>query len=477
MKRFIIFLGIISFFYYSAGTLSAQKKEDAGGEKSFSLQEAIDYAITNSPIIKNATLDLENAKKKIWETTAIGLPHVSGKFSYSYQMTLADKIKEFSSLTQLGSWMYGVDQALNHITPNQGFGHIPAPDPNQKTPSDNDLRWGSTLDLTVSQLIFSGAYIVGLQTSKVFKELSKLSISKSQNDLVENVSNAYYLVLIAQENKTIIDSIYVNTEKILNDMNALLSKGLIDETDPDQIKITLSTLKNSSDMLTRQVEVAKNLLKFQMGMDLKQNISLSDKLDRLLDNINSKGLPLKEFSVDNNADYKLLETQEKLAGLNLKFQKSTVLPDVAAFYSHQENFNENSFSFTPPNIIGISVNIPIFGSGMRWARIKQAKIGLEKASNTKNQVSMGLLVSFNEAKSAYLTAFNKYQVNKESVSLAEKIYKRTYIKYNKGVVSSLELTQSQNQLLQAQSNYYGAMMEFTAAANKLDKLLSENNGK
>ncbi|MDD5570295.1 MAG: TolC family protein [Bacteroidales bacterium] len=448
---------------------SQQVKKDSA--YSFNLKQAQDYALQNSPVMKNANIDIESAKKKIWETTAIGLPQINSKLAYTYMINVPDKIQEFSSLSQLGNWMYMADTALKRLSNEYGFGHVGAPDPNQKIVSEKDLKWGLTYDITVSEIIFNGGYIVGLQTAKIFRQLSELSATKSQNDLLEAVTNAYYLVLIAQENKNIVDSTYSNTEKIFNNIKEMYLKGLIEETDVDQMQLTLSTLKNTAEMLTRQIDVVKNLLKFQMGIDLSQNIILTDNLDVLIQGSDLGSLALKEFKVENFADYKLMDVQAKLAGLNFKLQKSSLLPDIAAFYNHQENFNKNSFSFTPPDIIGLNVNIPIFGSGMKLAKISQAKLGLEKAINSKQQVSLGLQTAFAEAKSSYLNALSKFQTNKQNVLLAEKIYKRILIKYNAGIAGSLDLSQAQNQYLQAQSNYYNTIIELTTAKSKLEKML------
>jgi outer membrane protein TolC len=460
----------IALLFLAFNTLFAQTKKDS--VLSFSLKTAQDYALQNSPVVKNANLDLESAKKKIWETAAIGLPQVNSKLAYSYQITIPSLETQFSELTNLGGWMYGVDHYLYMTSGNNpGFGHIPAPDPNQKPVTEKDLRWGLTYDITASEIIFSGAYLVGLQTTKVYKQLSEQGVTKSQHDIAEQVTNAYYLVLIAQENTSIIDSSYTNTEKIFDYVNALHTQGFLEENDVDQMQLTLSTLKNTKDMLTRQTEVAMNLLKFQMGIDLAKQITLTDNLTTLIESSDLLGITTKDFKVENNNDYKLMETQEKLSGLNVKLQKSSLLPDIVGFYTHEENFNKNSFSFTPPNMVGVSVNIPLFGSGMKLAKISQAKIGLEKAKNSKEQVSLGLQITFSDAKSSFITAFERYQTNKKNILLAEKIYNKSLVKYKEGIIGSMELTQSQNQYLLTQSNYYTSVIELTTAKSKLEKLL------
>ncbi|MFH0866874.1 MAG: TolC family protein [Bacteroidota bacterium] len=448
MKRISIFILSCLFVYGSF----AQNKKDT--TLYFTLKQAQDYAFGNSPLVKNAYLDIESAKKKIWETTAIGLPQISSTLNYSYQLTISSTIEEF-----VGSMI-------------PGFSSFPPSV--QTTLMDSlikDMRWGLTYDITATQLLFSGSYLVGLQTAKVYKQLSEVGVVKSQNDVEEQVSNAYYLVLIAQENKNILDTTYSNTAKILNYIKSTYTQGFVEETDVDQMQLTVSTLKNVLDMITRQLEVAKNLLKFQMGIELSNIVILTDDLNILLTSTDLAGLAIKDFKVENNIDYKLMETQEQLSKLNLKLQKSSLLPDIAAFYTHQENFNESSFSFTPPNLIGVSMNIPIFSSGMKKAKIRQAKIALEKAGNSKEQVSLGLQTTFSNAQSNFITYMNNYLTKKENVILAQKIYNKNIIKYKEGIIGSLELTLAQNQYLQAQTDLYTSIISLTEAKSKLEKLL------
>ena len=435
-----------------------------------SLEQAQAYALQNSPVLKNANLDLDIAKKKIWETTAIGLPQVSGKLAASYQLKMSESVKQFSGLSSLGSWMYGVDQTLLNITKNEeAFGHVPAAEPSDPV-SENDMKWGATFDLTVSQLLFSGGYLVGLQTTKVFKSLSEIAITKSKNDLVESVSNAYYLILVMQENKQLMDSIYAKTLKITAEMEAMHKSGFVEETTVDQMTLTSNTLKNTVLAMSNQIEVSKNLLRLQLGLEMTQQINLTDKLEPLVNqNINLQ-LMTSDYNVNSNSDYQLMETQVKLRQLNLKLQKSALLPDIAAFYQYDHNFNKNAMSFTPPHLIGVGMNIPIFGSGQKISRISQARMELTKAENQKYQVSLAMQLAYSDAKATYSNAINKMETNKESMDLARKIFERTAIKLKNGMASSLELTQAQTQYLQAQTTYYTTVIELVNAKNKLEKL-------
>jgi outer membrane protein len=469
-KRSTVLLGLLF-----AGLLQIQAQTDstktAKTSQAFTLEEAQKFAVANSPVLKNSNLDLEIAKKKIWETTAIGLPQVSGKVAASYMPKLPALYSEFSGLGALPAWMYLVDQSLHGLDPgNSNLGHVPKSTPSAAV-SESDMKWGATADLTASQLLFSGAYLVGLQTTKAFKGMSELAITKSTKDLAESVSNAYHLVLVMQENKNIMDSIYAQTLKTAKEMQAMYKSGFVEETAVDQITLTANNLKNTLLVMDNQVEVAKNLLRLQMGLDMKTNIVLTDKLDAMLAQNIQLALLTGDLNIDKNTDFQLVQTQTKLKKLQLKYQQSSLLPDVAAFYQYDHQFNKNAMSFTPPHVIGAAINIPIFGSGAKCARIKQASLDLEKAKNTEFQASQGLQLAYSQAKTSYSSALNKLDANKENLELSQRIYKKTLIKFKSGVSSSMELTQAQAQLLQSESTYYSTVIELVNAKNSLEKLI------
>lgn len=415
---------------------------------SFSLKQAKEYALKNSYILKNSAADVLAARKKVWETTAQGLPQVDATGSYSHMIKIPDAIKQFAALGQNGDDAPEIDY--------------------------DDIRWSSTMDIKVTQLIFSGPYLVGLQASKTYRNISEMLKTKNTNDVAESITNSYVLVLIAEENKRILESTLKNLRNTLKEVTAMHKEGFVEDTEVDQLKLSVQNVENSLSMLSRQENIAERLLKFQMGMEISTSLELTDSLDDLIHAMNLAGMTQQSFDVRSNINYKLVDNQERIAKLNLKLKKTEYLPSIAAFYTHNENFNNKAFNMTPSDLVGVSVNMPIFSSGMRRAKVKQAKIEYEKAKTDKKKATQGLILEYEQAKTEYITAWDKYKNNKGSMNLGKKIYNKTIVKYKEGVSSSLDLTQTQNQYLQAQSNYFNSVMDLFKSSNKLEKVLLKN---
>jgi outer membrane protein len=439
-----------------------------------SVEQAKQFAIENNKSVLNSNLDVESAKKKIWEITAAGLPQVNAKGSFQYTPKVSPTVEQFSSLGGLGYWMYQADQSLHTLVPgNPSFGNIPTQGPPEAV-NPNDLKWTLNGAVTVTQLIFSGSYLVGLQSAKVYKSLSELNQTKTKQDMLETIVNSYFNVLVAHENRMILDSTYRNLEKTFSNLKAISKQGFVDETDVDQFQITLSSVKNSLDLITRLEVISRRILNLQLGLDLDAPVVLTDKLKEFIDAMTLDKLLLAEFTIDGNVTYKMLDVQVKASELLLKLRKSEFLPELAAFYQYYKEFNNKALSFTPPHVIGAQLNIPIFGSGMKLAKISQAKIDLQKANNNKTQYSDALKLEFDLNKSTLMNAWDKYQTESNNLLLAKKIYDKSLIKYSNGTISNIELTQVQNQFLTVQSNYYLSIQNLIAAKNKLEKMLAKN---
>lgn len=416
----------------------------------FSLKEAQDYALANSPVLLNSAREVESAKKMVWENTSIGLPQATLSSAYAYTPKLA-------GLSQLFT---GGDSTGGGGSPF-GFNINP-----------NDLKTSFNMDIRVSQLIFSGEYLVGLQAARVYASISKLADTKSRNGIVENITDTYYAILIAHESMSILDSSYTTLQKTLFETEQMLKQGFVESTDVDQIRILASNIKSALSVIQRQTEITERLLKFQMGLSIDQQIQLTDDLTQLIDMINLETSVSDTFDVGKNIDFKILATQEKLMHLNLRVKQSEFLPTLAGFYNHHEDFDNNFFNDASPNMFGLSLSFPLWTSGQRLSRVGQARLSYEEAKTNRQMVTESLRIAYENAMSSFISARDVYMIQIENKDLAFRIYKKSITKYHEGVGSSLDLNQTQQQYFDAETKYFGAILVLVAAKAQLDNLLS-----
>jgi len=432
---------------------------------SLSLQQAQEYAIQHNSGMKNAQLDIEIAKKKIWETKAIGLPQVSAAGTYTHLFNVP--VVNFGGTVIADHREKGTVAAVPTGVPGDSIFQNPYLALIKLGVPDN-----ATFNLNVSQLIFSGEYIVGLQATKVFLQISQNSLQSTTADLKESVANTYYMVLLMERNKEILNQSLVNITKTLGDMKAMNQQGFIENTDVDQIELTVHTLENGIRTIENQVSASYDLLKFQLGIPYEKSLILTDNLDNVINDSDITLIVAKQFHVQNHISYKIMENQEEAGMLNLKRQKSAYLPTLAAFYKHTENAKKSEFDFTMKDMAGLSLNVPIFSSGQRNVMVQQRIMELEKIRNTKDNVAQGLELDYINSRNSFTSAYDQFVSEKRNIELTSRIYDKTLIKYKEGLSSSMDVTNAQNQYLNSQKNYFTALYTLLVSKNKLEKLLN-----
>jgi outer membrane protein TolC len=411
-----------------------------------SLKQAREYAFEHNYDLINAKLDIYKAKKKVWETTAIGLPQVNTEFSHNYSIKIGSQVIEANG--QTSTFKFG------------------------KTNS-------TKIDLTVSQLIFSGDYIVGLRTSKIYKSLSETQKNKTKSDIIQNINDAYYSVLVAKENIGILNNSIDNTKKLLSETELMVKAGVADDISYDQLQVTVMTLENSLSSLKRQESIAKYLLKIQMGLDIDNKIILTDSLNYFTNDLDVNQEISYKFTPENQPDYMLAKVQEDLQRQNVNLHKVAFLPTISAFYNNQSNLVEDKFEvfnssskWLPSSMVGVSIKLPLFTSGSRLAKLSQARVDYKKAQNTREKVSQSLRMAVIQAQKDLLTANETLIKDKLNRKLTKKIYDQSTVKFQEGVISSTELTQNQNQYFQSLNQYYQSVFNLLTAKNKLNRLLN-----
>lgn len=423
-------------------------------QQSFSLEQAIDFATKNNASVKNAILGIESANQKVKETRAIGLPQVSAA----------------------GEFQNFLDIPIT-VAPANAF--------NPSAPADElvSLQFGTEYNakgsINANQLIFNGSYIVGLQTSKKFKQVSQFQKTKTIQDVKENVLKAYYGALVAEKTVATLTEISSTSITIYDQTKGLFEQGLIEEDNVTQLSLNVLQAKNSLNSAKRQLENAKNLLKFQMGMDVNESISLSSDFDAVITSLDASQSEVSS-EISQNIDFLLLNQQRELNVLNVKYEQSQYLPSLNAFFTHQQNALRNDFDLLesgqpwfPTTIWGLNLSVPIFSSGSRMSKVSQAKIELKQTENSLAQLEKGLSIQTQSAKTNYDNAFDTYTTSKEAVSISKKIYNNYQIKFKEGLITSLDLSQIQTQYLSSQTQYIQAMYNLVSAKIELDKITNK----
>ena len=438
----------VLFFVVGYSTTTSAQAESF----EMTLQQAQGYAIQNSYMSITADKDVQIADSQVLETIGTGLPQVNA--SANFQKYLQ------TPLSLIPADVFGGTEGE--------FSEVFL---------GTEMQAGA--NLRIEQLIFSGSYIVGLQASNTFLQISKNDKKKTAIEVKNMVTVAYGNAVVALRNVEILKENVESLEQSAFEIGELYKNGFAEEQDKDQIDLTLANVKNAQEQAVRTVEVVNNQLKFVMGMDINSTLTLTDDLGVVTSLSSSQDYLTKEFDVNSHIDYQIINTQEKATSLLLKQQKSTVLPSLSAFYNLSSNAFANEFDFLDNKrfyngqLVGLNLNIPLFSGFGRMTRIQQAQLNLEKIEVAKRQVEQQLTINAQNSKSQYTFALSQYKTTEGNLNLAQRIYNKTKIKYEEGISTSLELTQANNQLLQSQTSYISAAVQLIQAKSNLDKALNQ----
>lgn len=419
----------------------------------FSLQEAIDYALENNRTSKNAALDVEAAKQRKWETISTGLPQINASIGYNkwLQQQLSLIPAEFFGGNQ-GEFVeiaFGTKQSIN-------------------------------ARITLEQKIFDGSYLVGLQSAKVFLDISKNAKEKTDLEVRKAVINAYGNVLLAEESVFILERNEAVLLKNLYETTKIYENGLGEEESVEQLQITLSSIQSSLKNATRLKVIAHQMFNITLGLDLNTDTQLTDDLQGLTSQNIILSLLDADEDVENTVDYQIAENDKISKELLLKLEKSKALPTINAFvngvydgYNDNFKFFKKEQQWLGSSLFGLNVNIPIFSSLGRTAATQRAKINLEKAKEDLTETEQKLKLQIASAKSDYQFAIEDYENKKQNLNLAERIEKKNQTKFFEGIASSFELRQAQTQLYSSQQDYLQAMLDVINKKAELETVLNE----
>jgi outer membrane protein TolC len=284
------------------------------------------------------------------------------------------------------------------------------------------------------------------------------------------------MIQLAEESRKILSQNLENINKTLYEITEMNKQGFLEQTDVDQLELTGNTVRNAMNQIDSNLDMGYRLMKIQLGMEDAAKIELSDTLESTESLTSSSAkLFVESFNINQNVDYQLIQTSEKAAKLELDLAKASFLPTVSGFYQHTEKLKAPAFDFTPKDVVGVNLSMPIFSSGQRLSVVSQKRMALEKAKNTSQYVSSSLAMQSSQYQNDLKLKLEKYQNQKKSKELSDEIYQRTLEKYKQGMASSMDLMTSQNQYLTNLTNYYQSIYDLQGSRSKLEKLFNLNS--
>lgn len=409
-----------------------QAQVTPGEPQNLSLGEAVSFAVSHNKELQASQMDIELRNKMVQEAISQGLPQINGSLNYSTN--------------------FGYEVSL-------GGGIIKMQDQ-------------SNLGVSVSQLLFNGQWLLGIQTSKIAKTIASQQVDLTELDIKEYIYNSYYTILVSERLMGIVKMNLENMNQILTHTDNMYKAGTAEITDVDQIRVTVGQLKNSLLAMQRTVDVNYNLLRLQLGLQAGTPVKLTDQLESFLTEDGFLKLAVQNFDINNNSQYKLMQTQEDLQKKMVGLKKWTYAPDISASYNYQYQIKKGGF-MNIPHSAAITMNIPVFSGLQRKSQLDQEKITLEQTTLNKSLLEDQLNLQEEQYKFSLKNALEDYALQKENIIVAKKVLDNYQYKYKAGVVSSLDMTQANNNYLQAENNYTSACLTLLQSQTQLQKLYSE----
>lgn len=418
------------------------------------VDEAMDLAVKNNINAKNARLDRIKQDAINREVTGLALPQISAKGEYNQY---PDPVKSFIPAD---------------FQPSLGL------PPGSFIPVQFTPKYSTTASATASQVLFDGSVMVALQAKSALTTLYERQEQMTEEEIRYNIKKGYYALVVAEQQYETMKETLKYIRNMGRETKAYYENGLGEKIDVDRISVQINNLASDSIKVGNTIAVSKQMLKYQMGIDLDIPIvftdtsvsaSISDASDMLLD----------QASYTDRTDYMLLQSQIEVTKYDLKRHRLSGLPSLAAFgtaaYTYQTNTFQDIFNqrYIFYSLIGLQLNVPLFDGWQRRSRVKQAKISLQQTVNTLDDMERKIDLQTRQSKTTLKNALYTLESQERNFELSTEVLETARTKYKAGVGSSIEVSQAQTEMLQSQSNYFDAMLQVINAQADLQKALGD----
>ena len=403
----------------------------AYSQQTVTLKQAIEFALQNKADALKSRLDITNADAKILEAKAGTLPKVTGNANITYNPIIQE--------IALGGQTFKMGQP-----------------------------WVAVAGVQLQQALFNQQVFIGLKAAKSTKEFYQLNANLTEEQIIERVSNAYFQVFTAQEQKNTLESSYSSTEKVRNVIKSLYDNGLSKKIDLDRTNVNLTNIETNIKQSNNGITQAENALKFYMGMPIETKIQLVQEdmavTPHLLD---------ETVNTDERTEVKVLLKNKELLEYQKKATIANYYPTVnlTANYNWQglgekfplTNGSSKGVMWSDYSAIGLGINIPIFNGFATKAKVQQNQIDIDKLEIDIKDTKLGLDQAYQNAKAQIENSLATLESQKANVKLAEDVLADTKSNYQYGLATLTDLLEAENSLVQAKNNYTRAILDYKIA--------------
>ena len=425
------------------GFAKAQTEQTTQNTLTLTLDKALEIALDENPTIKGAAEEIalkKVASKEAWQSL---LPEASLNGSLDHTIKAAE-------------------MKLNDMSFKMG----------------QDGTNTANAGLSINLPLFAPAVYRAMSMTKTDIELAVEKSRASELDLINQVTKAYYQLMLAQDSYEVLQGSYKLAEDNFNVVNAKYQQGAVSEFDKISAEVQMRSIKPNVISAVNAVTLAKLQLKVLMGITADVDIKTDDNLTNYESMLFANQLKEEDMSLENNTTMKQFELNMKLLEKNVKSLKTNFMPTLSMSFSYQYqslyNPNINFFDYTWSNSSSLMFNlsIPLYRAS-NFTKVKSARIQMRQLDwnriDTERKLNMQVVSYRNN-----MTASSEQVVsNKENVMQAEKAVQIAGKRYEVGKGTVLELNSSQVSLTQAQLTYNQSIYDYLVAKADLDQVLGK----
>ncbi|MCU7493984.1 MAG: TolC family protein [Ignavibacteria bacterium] len=442
MKKSIFILLVL----FVSGLYAQSTGSSVGGLK-VSLSDAITMALQKNKDILISNQDLAKSEAQISEAYGNAMPQVN-----------------FT-----GNYTRNIELPVLFIPPGTPF---------NQTGSTMAMSLGSnnsyTAGVSANQVLFSAKVNTAIQIAKEYRNYTEFNTTATRENVVDSVKKAYYGVLLLQQvleaSKQGLDLAKANYENV----SQLYKQGMASEFDFLRSEVQVANTEPAVSKAENTLELAKNGLKFLLGIDLRQNIELTGALE--IQELPQNVLETESQNiVETNSLVQALRSQENILEKNIQIQRADYFPTLAAFGTYQYQTQDNTFQFKNYNwannfMVGLQINFPIFNGLQTKYRTEQAVIDKDKLVLARMKLEEGLKIQVEAARLSMMEAQKRIAAQQKSVEQAARAVSIAEVRYKNGLGTQIELIDSQVALTRTQINKAQAVYDYLVARSDWERI-------